>query len=74
MFKRNVGRWDRVVRLAVALAAFYPVFIDSSLVGSQITHWILLIFGMANIVAFFTGYCPVYHMTRINTARVSTET
>jgi Protein of unknown function (DUF2892) len=63
----NVGSTDKVVRLALALAAVVGAFVSgmSSLLGI-----VLLVVGAVLAVTALTGFCPLYRAFGMSTCPV----
>ena len=64
---RNMHTIDRYVRLTIGLTCIYIGFIDSSLITNRIVAGLVGVFGVGNLWAFYTAYCPLYPATGINT-------
>lgn len=67
--KRNLNTFDRAVRLLAGAACVYVGFIDGSLVANPIVATAVGLFGIINIFAFTTAYCPIYAATGVSTFR-----
>jgi hypothetical protein len=59
--RRNVGSLDRAIRIILGIVLFSMVF-----VGPQ-TAWGYL--GLLPLVTGFLGWCPLYSLLRVSTAR-----
>ena len=56
---KNVGAWDRGIRIAVGLALLSLVFVGPK------TLWGL--FGLVPLITGVAGFCPAYGIAGINT-------
>lgn len=65
--KRNMNRFDQMVRLCVGVASIYVGLFDSSLVAGPVIALCLGIFGIVNLFSVATCHCPIYNMAGINT-------
>ena len=65
--KRNMNRFDQVLRLGVGIVTIYIGFIDSSLIAEPLISACIGIFGIINLFSVATGHCPIYHMAGIST-------
>lgn len=63
----NVGSTDKVLRLALAIAAVIGAYLAgmSSLLGI-----VLLVVGAVLGVTALTGFCPIYRVLGMSTCRV----
>lgn len=68
-FQRNLHPVDRAGRLVLGLACIYFGFVDTGLIGSSVAATLVGLFGILNLFAAFSSYCPVYHATGISTRR-----
>lgn len=66
MFKKNMHMIDRVVRACASLVLIYFGFIDDSWINSNIIPMILGVFGIANMFAALSGFCPVYVCAKLD--------
>ena len=67
---QNVGRLDQLLRSGIALFLVYIGFIDTSLLGDNVTATLVGIFGVLNMIAAVLGWCPVYQLAGINTRTI----
>lgn len=66
---RNLHSIDRLVRFLIGAVCCYVGFIDQSIIGNILASSLVGIFGLINLFAGFTAYCPVYGLTGISTWR-----
>lgn len=66
---RNLHVVDRLLRLLIGVGCCYIGFIDQSIIGNTLASMLVGIFGVINLFAGFTAYCPVYGLTGITTWR-----
>lgn len=62
--KRNMGRWDRTVRLVAALV-IAGLLIAGVIKGT--TAIVLAIIALILVITTFISFCPLYVPMRINT-------
>ncbi|MBS0251414.1 MAG: DUF2892 domain-containing protein [Proteobacteria bacterium] len=58
---RNIGKWDRVLRVVAGIILISLVFIGPK------TFWGLI--GLVPLVTGLSGYCPAYSLFGIRTCR-----
>ena len=69
MFKQNVGRVDRVIRIVLGiLLPIIGIAVVKGAAGAAIS-----IFGLLPLVAGLVGFCPLYLPFRLSTAKQSTR-
>lgn len=59
---RNIGRWDRALRILVGVA-----LLTFALSGESTTWWALI--GVVPLGTGLTGHCPLYQALHVSTAR-----
>lgn len=57
---------DQVLRTGIGAVCVYFGFIDTSFIDQPVLAAIVGIFGIMNLFAAFTGYCPVYRFADIS--------
>ncbi len=62
---RNVGGWDRAIRVFVGILALAAMF-D---VGGGAASWILAVVAAIGLATGFSGYCPLYGVLHFSTHR-----
>jgi len=67
--KRNLHTIDRVVRLVLGVGCVYLGFIDTAIIDNRVAAALVGIFGIVNLFAAVTSFCPVYGATGISTYR-----
>ncbi len=66
--KRNEGRIDRLIRVALGAVLLYLAFFSGSAAfASGIWHWLAIVVGIVMLVTAVTGFCPLYRVFGINT-------
>jgi len=65
--ERNIGTFDRVLRLGISGAMVYFGFFSNYLLSDHLAAMALGIFGSANVVVALIGFCPLYVLIGINT-------
>lgn len=68
---RNLNTLDRVTRGVVGVVTLYFGLFGTTFIGDPIVQTILVVFGLANIVSLFTGWCIVYHFVGISTIKAT---
>lgn len=62
--KRNIGSSDRLIRLFIAVVAFW---VDSRGIGGATVSTIALIIGILLFLTAFLRFCPLYALLHIST-------
>jgi hypothetical protein len=57
---------DRIIRVVVAAILIYFGFIETSWVTSELIPMILGLFGVANLLAGLSGFCPIYVLANLD--------
>lgn len=68
--KKNVGKFDRIVRFIVALLIGILYFTD---VIAGTAGIILLVFAAILLITGITGFCGLYTLFGINTCKIKGE-
>lgn len=66
MFKKNMNTIDRVARVFLSVALIYLGFIENGWITSSFVPVVLGMFGIANLLAAISGFCPVYILANFN--------
>lgn len=66
MFKKNMNTIDRMVRLFASVVLIYFGFVEINWITSSLVPVVLGVFGIANLLAAITGFCPVYVLANLN--------
>ena len=72
-FRRNMCTLDRVVRLTAGIVLIYVGFIATDIINNQPINIFLGIFGVINIFAASSSFCPLYVVAHIDTSKNKTE-
>jgi len=63
--KKNIGGTDRIIRFIIGILLFYLAFTtDNNLLIIAFT-----VFATISIYESYTGFCGLYELFRINTAK-----
>ncbi|MEK7265360.1 MAG: DUF2892 domain-containing protein [Pseudomonadota bacterium] len=65
--KTNVGMLDRIVRLAIAAAAFYVFFTGER----PVWEYGALAVGVIMVLTALSGFCPLYRLAGFKTCKTS---
>lgn len=68
--KRNMGTFDKVVRLILAICAGFLVYLE--LVSAPLSY-ILLTFSAVFVITSLVGFCPLYGVFGWNTCGVKKD-
>lgn len=64
---RNVGGWDRAIRIFAGVLALVAAF-D---VGGGAASWILALIAVIGLATGFSGYCLLYGLLHVSTHRTT---
>lgn len=67
----NLSSLDRVFRFTVGAVCIYLGFFEGTLIPNQMVAIVIGVFGVINVFASFTAYCPVYAACGISTSKKS---
>ena len=73
MIKKNIGRLDQLLRLITSFALLYISIIDTTIISDKISSMIIAGIGIINLIVALIRFCPLYHVTDINTCDSSRE-
>ncbi len=66
--KKNVGRFDQVLRMAVSLFLIYIGFFDGNhIITDSLSSTIIGVIGVANLFVSLIRYCPLYVLAGVST-------
>jgi hypothetical protein len=65
--KTNEGTVDRIIRIVLGIILLFVGM--AGLVGSGIGMWLAYVFGAILLVTGIVGFCPLYALLKINTAK-----
>ena len=71
--KRNLHILDRLLRLTVGSICLYFGLYDTSYIQQQVIIVVISIFGIVNLFAAITAYCPLYGITGLSTYKPKQE-
>jgi hypothetical protein len=67
MFKKNMCVIDQIIRGVVGLILIATAFLFSSVYSSATLFYLVLGFGLLNILSAGPGYCPIYAVSSFST-------
>jgi hypothetical protein len=67
--KRNLHIVDIIFRVTIGLACIYMGFIDAEFIANKVVSILVGIFGVLNLMAATTRYCPIYTIVGFTTYR-----
>lgn len=65
--KKNLGGLDRLVRVVAGCALLYFGLLDPGWVDNQVVRYIMIAFGIGNLLTAAFAFCPMYVPANINT-------
>ncbi len=71
--KKNIGRFDQILRMGIGLGLIYIGFIDTSFIDDPLSSNIIGGFGALNIFVALLRSCPLYSLTGISTCQEKTK-
>ena len=71
MGKKNVGLVDKIARILISIAILYFGYIQKTQIGDDISGYGFMLFGFIFLTVALVGYCPLYSLVGINTAKKS---
>ena len=66
--KKNVGKWDRIIRVAIAII-IAVLYFANIITGTWAT--ILLVLGLVLLLTSLVSVCPLYKLLGISTRKES---
>ncbi len=69
---RNLSSIDRMARGFIGITVCAFLFLGNY-IEDPIIQWLLLIFGILNLVSLFTAWCPIYHIASLSTYKKNDE-
>jgi len=70
MLKKNMGKFDRTIRIIVGIAALIAFFMMPT---GAILHWIFLAVGVIFIGTSLISSCPIYTIFGMRTCPLETQ-
>lgn len=68
--KKNIGRFDQVLRIGISVGLIYLGFFDfTRIVTDPLSGYVLGFFGVASLFVAIIRFCPLYYLTGINTCQ-----
>jgi hypothetical protein len=67
--KVNLCAIDRILRGTISIGLIVYSIFYSEQIGDILLLSCILIFAALNLVSFFIGWCPVYHLANITTCK-----
>ena len=68
-FQTNLCTFDRALRFTIGVVCIYLGFFEGSLIPNGLVAALIGLFGVINLFACFTSYCPVYSACGFTTRR-----
>ena len=69
--RHNMSWLDRIIRVFLSLVFIYIGFFDKSLINEPLLSALVGVLGIFNLLVFMVGFCPMYTLAGISTARKS---
>ena len=64
--KRNMGRWDKILRFVLAVAIALLIYYD--ILAGPLAY-VLLVVAIVFLLTSLTGFCPLYGVLGINSCK-----
>lgn len=68
--KRNMGRWDKILRFVLAVAIALLIYYDI-LTGPL--AYVLIVVAIVFLLTSLTGFCPLYGVLGINSCKAKSK-
>ena len=68
-FEKNLGGWDRRIRLMLGLFLLYAGLFKRDWIGDPILIGLILFFGAMNIISAIIAWCPPYALIGFSTRK-----
>lgn len=65
--KKNLHYYDRAFRGVTGVLLTSFIFLNGDFLQEPFLEFLIGTFGALNLISFFTGWCPVYHIANIST-------
>ncbi len=65
--KKNIGRFDQLLRIGISAGLIYIGFIDGQIVHDRLSANIIGTIGILNLIVALVRFCPLYIAAGINT-------
>ncbi|MGD9000856.1 MAG: DUF2892 domain-containing protein [Granulosicoccaceae bacterium] len=63
----NLGGIDRIVRTIIGALLIYLGLFATDLITNQVVRYMLVVFGVINIITAIIAFCPMYALANIST-------
>ncbi len=75
---RNVGKWDKAVRIGIGATLIVIAFLSSGALGelmrsNAIAKWAAVLIGAYLAITGAIGVCPIYSVCKISTHKVEMD-
>lgn len=67
--KPNLNRIDQIARAIVGGLCIYLGFLEHSVITEPVLAIAVGVFGIVNLIAAASRFCPVYHLAGFSTVR-----
>jgi hypothetical protein len=69
---QNVGKWDKIIRLALGVLLFFVAFLSSGSIGelmrtNAVSKWVAVVIGAYLFITAIMGTCFIYSLCKIST-------
>lgn len=72
-FKRNIGGFDRILRIGISLLMLYFGFINNTVITDSFAGTLLGVFGIGGMIVALVGFCPLYSVIGFSTCPVAAK-
>lgn len=66
-YEKNLGGWDRVIRMTLGLCLVYIGIFRQNWIGDPILIGLILFFGVMNVISSILCWCPPYSLIGFST-------
>ena len=66
-FENNMGAIDRLIRSLGGVILCYFGLFDTSVIDNTFINILMVVIGVANLLAAISSYCPLYTIAGFNT-------
>ena len=66
-YEKNLGGWDRVIRMTLGLSLIYICIYRQDWIGDPILIGLAAFFGVMNIISSIICWCPPYSLIGFST-------
>ncbi|MFM2004348.1 MAG: hypothetical protein RLZZ09_3 [Pseudomonadota bacterium] len=68
-YERNLGGWDRGIRLLVGFLLIYLGIFRRDWLGDPVVIGLVIFFGTMNTISAIIGWCPPYSLIGFSTCK-----